>query len=241
MSDDVLVAVFSADDGGMDTALWTRLRSWLQPEETARADNYKDMDARASFLIGRGMARTMLAEATGVAPGDWRFADGPHGRPEIASPDTAYRFNLAHSHGMIACVLAKSRDVGVDVEFLERPDSSHDVATRVCSADELADIDAAPAEGRKERFLIYWTLKEAYLKARGLGISVHMGDVAFTVKSGEPRFVPAGSLAGADTRWLFRLSQPGPRHLIAVAVDTRDATTPNIRFQRFATARFAPA
>ncbi len=245
MSDDVLVAVFTADDGGMDTELWTRLRSWLQPEETGRADRYQDMEARAAFLIGRGMARTMLAEVTGIAPGDWRFGEGPHGRPEITSPDTPYRFNLAHSHGVIACALAKNRDIGVDVEFLDRPDSSQDVAKRVCSDDELADIDAAPEEGRKERFLVYWTLKEAYLKARGLGISVHMGDVAFTVNSGEPKFVPAGSLADADTRWVFRLAQPGPRHLMAVAVgvrdDTPEETTPNIRFQRFAANRFPPA
>lgn len=244
MSDDVQVAVFSADDGGMDTALWTRLRSWLQPEETLRADSYKDMEARAAFLIGRGMARTMLAEVSGVAPGDWRFSEGAHGRPEIRSPDTPFRFNLAHSHGMIACAVAKRRDVGVDVEFLDRPDSSHDVARRVCSEDELADIDAAPEEGRKERFLVYWTLKEAYLKARGLGISVHLADVAFTVNGGEPKFVPAGSLAGADTRWMFRLAQPGPRHLISVAVDMSSdaagAAAPNIRFQRFAASRFAP-
>ena len=245
MSDDVLVAVFSSDDGGMDAALWTRLRSWLQPEETERADNYKDMEARAAFLIGRGMARAMLSEVTGIAPGDWRFSEGAHGRPEIASPDTPFRFNLAHSHGMIACAVAKNRDIGVDVEFLDRPDSSHDVAKRVCSEDELADIEAAPEAGRKERFLVYWTLKEAYLKARGLGISVHLADVAFTVNGGEPKFVPAGSLADADTRWLFRLAQPGPRHMISVAVDTsgdaNGATAPNIRFQRFQANRFPPA
>jgi 4'-phosphopantetheinyl transferase len=241
MSDDVLVAVFSADDGGMDAGMWTRLRSWLQPEETTRADNYKDMDARAAFLIGRGMARTMLAEVTGVAPGDWRFTEGPHGRPEIASPDTPYRFNLAHSHGMIACAIARGRDIGVDVEYLDRPDSSHDVAQRACSPDELEDIASAPDDGRKERFLTYWTLKEAYLKARGLGISVHLADVAFTVHTGEPVFVPRGSLADVDTRWLFRLAQPGPRHLVAVATDTRLATAPNIRFQRFAAHRFPPA
>lgn len=241
MSDDVLVAVFNADDGGMDAATWTRLRSWLQPEEIERADNYRDMEARASFLIGRGMARAMLAEATGVAPGDWRFSEGPHGRPDIASPETPFRFNLAHSHGVVACALAKGRDIGVDVEFLDRPDSSHDVAGRACSPAELEDIASAPAEGRKERFLVYWTLKEAYLKARGLGISVHLGDVAFLIRDGEPAFVPRGSLAGADTRWHFRLAQPGPRHLVAVAVDIRNAVTPNIRFQRFMSTRFPPA
>jgi 4'-phosphopantetheinyl transferase len=241
MSEDVLVAVFTADDGGMDASIWTRLREWLQPEEQARADRYKDLEARASFLIGRGMARAMLAEATGVPPAQWRFADGPHGRPDVAAPDTPYRFNLAHSHGVIACALARGRDVGVDVEFLDRPDSTHDVAARACSPEELADIDAAPEAGRKERFLVYWTLKEAYLKARGLGISVHLGDVAFTIDAGEPRFTPRGSLADVDQRWMFRLAQPGPRHLVAVAADTRDGAALNVRFQRFQANRFPAA
>ena len=88
MPNDVLVAVFNADDGGLDPDVWTRLREWLQPEERERADKYKDMEARAAFLVGRGMARTMLSEATGVPPADWRFVEGAHGRPEIASPAT---------------------------------------------------------------------------------------------------------------------------------------------------------
>jgi len=238
MSNDVLVAVFNADDGGLDADVWTRLRDWLQPDERERAEKYKDMEARASFLIGRGMARTMLSEVTGVPPADWRFVEGAHGRPEVASPDTPYHFNLAHSHGAVACIVGRDREIGVDVEFFDRPAASQDVAARVCAPDELADINAATDAERQERFLVYWTLKEAYLKARGLGISVHMADVAFSLASGQPQFTPRGSLAGADTRWVFRLAQPGAQHLMAVAVDIRNGTEPNIRFQRFANNRF---
>lgn len=238
MSNDVLVAVFNADDGGLDAAVWTRLREWLQPDERERADRYKDMEARASFLIGRGMARTMLSEVTGMRPAEWRFVEGAHGRPEIAAPDTPYHFNLAHSHGAVACIVGRDREIGVDVEFLDRPAASQDVAARVCSPDELADIHAANDAERQERFLVYWTLKEAYLKARGLGISVHLADVAFSLATGQPQFAPRGSLADADTRWTFQLAQPGPQHLMAVAVDTRGGSQPNIRFQRFANNRF---
>lgn len=246
MSNDVLVAVFNGDDGGLDATVWSRLTEWLQPDERERAAQFKDMEARASFLIGRGMARAMLAEVTGVAPADWRFTEGAHGRPEIASPDTPYHFNLAHSHGAVACIVGRDREIGVDIEFLDRPQASQDVAARVCSPDELADINAlgvagtpraATDEERQERFLVYWTLKEAYLKARGLGISVHLADVAFSLASGQPVFTPRGSLADVDARWTFRLAQPSPRHLLAVAVDTR-AGEPNIRFQRFANNRF---
>jgi 4'-phosphopantetheinyl transferase len=238
MPNDVLVAVFNAEDGGLDANVWTQLRNWLQPDERERADHYKDMEARASFLIGRGMARAMLSEVTGVPPADWRFADGAHGRPEIAAPSTPYHFNLAHSHGAVACIVGRDREIGVDIEYLKRPAATHDVAARICAPEELEDVEAAAETERQERFLVYWTLKEAYLKARGLGISVHLADVAFSLASGQPRFVPRGSLADADTRWTFRLAQPNDQHLVAVAVDTRDGTEPNVRFQRFANNRF---
>jgi len=238
MSNDVLVAVFNADDGGLDAAVWTRLREWLQPEERVRADNYKDMEARAAFLIGRGMARAMLSEATGVLPADWRFVEGAHGRPEIAFPETPYHFNLAHSHGAVACIVARDREIGVDIEFLKRPPASRDLPARVCAPTELEDVNAASEAERQERFLVYWTLKEAYLKARGLGISVSMADVTFSLSAGTPVFTPRGSMADVDTRWTFRLAQPSPTHLVAVAVDTRSDPEPTIRFQRFANNRF---
>ena len=77
--------------------------------------------------------------------------------------------------------------------------------------------------------------------ARGLGISVHLADVAFDLSSGEPQFAPEGSLADADRRWHFRLAQPAPTHILAVAVDTRPPDPPNVRFQRFADNRFPSA
>ena len=241
MSQDVLVAVFNADDGGLDADVWTRLKEWLQPDERDRAERFKDMEARAAFLIGRGMARAMLAEVTGVEPAAWRFVEGAHGRPEIASPDTPFHFNLAHSHGAVVCVVGRDREIGVDIEYLERPAPTHDLAARVCAPDELDDINAAPEAERLERFLVYWTLKEAYLKARGLGISVTMADVGFSLESGQPILTPRGGLADVDRRWTFRLAQPSPTHLVAVAADTRDGVVPNIRFQRFANNRFPRA
>jgi 4'-phosphopantetheinyl transferase len=112
------------------------------------------------------------------------------------------------------------------------------VAARVCAPDELEDVNAATDEERHERFLVYWTLKEAYLKARGLGISVALADVAFSLAGGQPVFTPRGTLASEDARWTFRIAQPSNTHLMAVAVDTRNGIEPNIRFQRFANNRF---
>ena len=225
--------------GGLDAPQWSRLLGWLQPDERARFDRFRHLDGRASFLIGRGLARQVLSDATGIPPADWRFREGLNGRPEIASPDTTLRFNLAHSGGVVACVIGNGVDVGVDVEHLDRPAFLHDVAKRCCSEEELADINNEPEEGRQRRFLVYWTLKEAYLKALGLGISVHLPDVSFSLASGEPQLHLRGSLADDQRPWIFGLAQPTERHIMAAASSYRQEQPMELRFHRFRASRFA--
>jgi 4'-phosphopantetheinyl transferase len=237
-SDEVHVSFFDPEIGGLDAPQWSRLLGWLQPDERARFDRYRHLDGRASFLVGRGLARQVLADATGVPATEWRFREGLRGRPEIASPETTLRFNLAHSGGVVACVIGDGIDVGVDVEHLDRRALVYDVATRCCSEEELTDIHSQPEEDRQRRFLVYWTLKEAYLKACGLGISVHLPDVAFSLATGEPQLHLRGSLADDGRRWIFGLAQPTLRHLLAAAVSYSGAEPPGLRFQRFRASRF---
>ena len=235
----VHVVFFDAEaSGGIDANVWARLVEWLQPDERRRFEQFKSLDSRASFLIGRGLTRRFLADLTDVPPQDWRFVEGRFGRPEIAAPDTTLNFNLAHSGGVIACVVADARAVGVDVEHLDRRPLVHDVAARSCSPDELADIALEPNTTRQERFLLYWTLKEAYLKARGIGLSVHLPDVSFSLAEEIPTLQLRGSMTAEDPRWMFRLAQPSARHILAVAADVSDGITPEVRVFRFRADRF---
>ncbi len=168
-------------------------------------------------------------------------ATAAHGRPEIASPPTGLQFNLAHSAGLVVCALAAGRDVGVDVEDLARRTVDLAVVSRYCSAEEILDIQAQ-RDRWHDRFLRYWTLKEAYLKARGLGISVTLSDLSFSSDDARPRIALTRSLQGADDRWMFQLAQPTDRHLIAVAAATADAVQPVVSVQQFdiATRHLAP-
>ena len=92
-----------------------------------------------------------------------------------------------------------------------------DLHRRFCSPAEIADIERQPEEARTLRFLTYWTLKEAYLKARGLGIAVHLADVEFSIDGARPAIAFRGSLEGTDPGWAFALFQPSPRCLLSVA------------------------
>jgi len=194
-------------------------RAWLTPEERERHARFRADRDRAMFLLGRILARTLVARVTGLAPEGWRWHEGPHGRPEMAGVAAPVRFNIAHSGGLVVCAVARTRDVGIDVEDRLRHAATPALIQRCCSPAEVRDLEVLDADGRDQRFFEYWTLKEAFLKARGLGVSVHLADISFALDRPAPRITFRGSLAAWSDAWEFHLTSLGERHVLAVAVE----------------------
>ena len=216
-----------------DSSRIARALSWMTRAERDRYANFRHDRDRWMFALGREMARSLVGAALEVSPDAWTWREGPHGRPEIAEPASPLHFNLSHSAGVVVCALSRNRAVGVDVEDLTRRAPDPAIVTRYCSPAEAEDV-CAQADGWRDRFLTYWTLKEAYLKARGLGISVHLSDISFTLAGGEqPRIGFLDSLAGTDERWCFHLTRLEPHHLAAVAVETVDGASPPFEVQPY--------
>jgi 4'-phosphopantetheinyl transferase len=144
-------------------------------------------------------------------------------------------FNLAHSAGVVVCALGWGVEVGVDVEGRDRLPLGEGLVRRYCAPGEIADIEAQGPDGWRGRFLMYWTLKEAYLKARGLGIGVHLSDVCFAVRPGGIRIEFLNTLAGTDSNWAFELADLGALHIVAVAAPIIEGRRPRFTFAPFAT------
>jgi len=148
-------------------------------------------------------------------------------RPEIDLPGIALSFNVAHSGGIVVCAVAREAEVGIDIEDRTRARLDRDLVERYCSPTEVADVVAQPGDGWRDQFLRYWTLKEAYLKARGLGIAVHLSHLAFRLAStGDVTLEFLDSLAGADPAWAFDLRALGDDHFVAVAASTPQGVRP---------------
>ena len=189
----------------------------LPVDERERFRRYRHPLTANQFLAGRLLIRGWLESVSGTPGAQWQLIEGERGRPAIAHPPSPWSFNLAHSGGMVACALSLLPDVGVDLEDLNRRPMAPDLYRRYCSPREIAGIERQPEDGRMRRFLTYWTLKEAYLKARGLGIAVHLADVEFSIDGPRPLIKFSGSLEGTDPGWAFELFQPSPRCLLSVA------------------------
>jgi len=209
-----------------DPALLERYGSILSPDEDARLGRRQVAVAR-QFLVTRVLARWALSQVAEVDPTAWEFEDGEHGKPYIVGPVHApeLSFNLSHSGEIVACAVATGVRVGLDVENLERERSFEEVAGRFFAPGEAAAVRARTGAEQRERFYEHWTLKEAYIKARGLGIALPLSAFWFDLEhSASPRISFDERIDDDPRAWQFWQQCVDDRHLAALAVDCGEDT-----------------
>jgi 4'-phosphopantetheinyl transferase len=205
----------------------------LSADEAERSRRFLVEHARRQFLVGRALLRTTLSRYADVAPEAWRFEMNRYGRPDIAEP-AEWRgliFNLSHTDGLVACAVGRDCELGVDVENLDRTVDVMELAPSVFAPAEIASLERAPAETRRDLFFSYWTLKESYIKARGLGISLALDGFWFDLAGAAPALHCSGRCPDDPARWRFRQHRPTLGHKLALAVAAPAAATPDLRFQ----------
>ena len=191
----------------------------LSDEERARVARFKFERHRLESLATRALVRSALSRYRAVAARDWQFKLNAQGKPEV-DPECGLRFNLSNSLGLVVCLVAEGdAEVGVDVEPHERAKQIMELVLKVFSPREQEQL-AALAEGEKlDRALSLWTLKESYIKARGLGLLIPLDKFSFVFGGTEGVRLEIDASLGDDAgRWRFcQLDHAG--HRIAVMVD----------------------
>lgn len=195
------------------------LGAWLSSEERGRAERFAFELDRQLFRCARGLARAALSACTpGVTPNEWVFSFGAHGKPEVAQPPSRLRFNVTHARACVACIVALDVDCGVDVEHVERRANLMRLAEGVLTRRERQALAALPDAERPDRFFRHWTLKEAYAKARGLGLSLPFDgfEVDPTVRPiGLRLYAPADDDASC---WQLEQHEVRPHYWLSVAI-----------------------
>lgn len=214
-------------ESARDPALLAVYDALLSDDERAKRDRYRFEKDRHTCLVSRALVRSTLSGYAGVAPEAFRFQANAYGRPEIVAPESAraLRFNLSHTRGLVVLLVARGREVGVDVEDRERDGKLIDVADRFFSPDEVRDLHALPPAEQPDRFFFYWTLKESYIKARGKGLSIPLSQFSFVLDEERERGIRVRfdpKLGDRPERWRFSAMSFGRRHAIASTVESLD-------------------
>lgn len=178
---------------------------------------------RLRYLVTRALVRTVLSRYVLTDPRELIFSTNAYGRPELANgktSDACLSFNISHTHSLIVLGVTKGRALGVDAENFRAREVSLDIADRYFAPTEVTALSAVPPHQQQYRFFEYWTFKESYIKARGMGLSLPLDKFSFQYaddRSVEIAINP--ELADDAARWQFWQFRPRPEYLVAVCAE----------------------
>ncbi|MBB1242389.1 4'-phosphopantetheinyl transferase superfamily protein [Streptomyces durbertensis] len=201
---------------------------WLDEKERETADRFVFDRDRRQYLVAHTLVRRLLTLETGVPEAAVEFWRSSRGRPfvrptggEPVSGRAGLDFNLSHSHGYNAVALTRGRRVGVDVERLDRIEERTlaGIAESFAPGERRWLTGLPKGRAYARAVLRLWTLKEAYAKARGLGLALPFESFGFVLRerSGVAAFEAPGDRAAA--RWCFVELEPAPEVLVALAIE----------------------
>lgn len=188
----------------------------LDADERGRWSRFRFPADRALFGAAHALLRTALSRYAAIAAEDWRFHAPPGHRPELvgAGAETGLRFSLTHTRGLCACAVARGLAPGLDTENRERTFASELLTPQFFHPTELAQIENLPPDRRAAGLFDLWTLKEAYVKARGLGLALPFD--RFIAHLRPPSYQPDPD-APRSTPWHAHLFSVADHHSLALA------------------------
>ncbi len=228
--------------GGVTAATVAPLMPRLTPDERVRRDRYVREEDRHAFVVTRALVRAVLSQHGPSSPDAWRFDINAHGCPSVVDAQAGsprLEFNVSHTAGLVAMAVVRGHRVGVDVEDARRV-VREDIAGRFFAPAEVADLRGLPVAEQPRVFFDYWTLKEAYIKARGMGLAIPLGDFAFALRPpAAPTIAFVDGFDDDPRRWQFWQAWPTPHHRLGLAVERTDADL-DVRLRTLAAEALAP-
>ena len=215
------------DDGSTDVSreIVRRYAGWDSRDRIVEQEN-------------RGLTRALIRDTLSryepqVAPPDWRFETNQHGKPCIANPlAQPLFFNLSHTQNLAALAVTRTAAIGVDVEKIKSVEQVRGLAERCFADSEIEFVFSGESGSLMQRFFKLWTLKEAYIKARGCGLSLSLQSVVFAPLD-QPLTVDFDSSHDdAPSAWRFCHWEVGSEHLLSLAINVACSLTPTVQLFR---------
>ena len=176
---------------------------------------------RTEHLLTRALCRLTLSKYFDVLPTAWCFERNAWGRPRITHHDglAGFDFNLSHTQGLITCLITRNIEAGVDVENLARRGETVAIAKHYFAPSEVHALNQVPENQKRERFFQYWTLKESYIKARGMGLQIPLDQFSFELDIPGPIRIQFGpQIEDNPAAWQFEINRLSAQHLAAIGL-----------------------
>ena len=201
----------------------------LNATEQRQAQRFTFAKDRKLYAAAHQFVRTTLSRYATIEPAAWQFHHNDYGKPSIANPGyTALQYNLSHTQGMVAIAVIQQRAIGVDTEQARSLQDIVSLSHSVFAEPEIAEVLACTGSIQQQRFFTYWTLKEAYIKARGMGLSIPLKQFHFTLGTSPQWHLTCDpSLQDEGSRWQCQAICLTDRYHVAFVVENTPSTVCN--------------
>jgi 4'-phosphopantetheinyl transferase len=207
--------------------------SFLSADELTRAKRFHFVKDRSRFVVARGLLRNLLSSYHCVDCSDLRISYGAQGKPFLVldSP-VQINFNVSHTHGRAVFAFTRGRDLGVDLEYVSDDFDDELIANRFFSRAEVLTLRTVPADLRKQAFFNCWTRKEAYIKARGEGLSMPLNQFDVSLRPNEPAALQNNYRDEREvSRWLMQAIPAPEGYVGALVVEGHDWQLKSFSFE----------
>jgi 4'-phosphopantetheinyl transferase len=194
-----------------------RFWSVLARDEQCRADHFRFERDRSRYIVGRAVLRTLLAGYAQTKPEELEFEYGEFRKPALRSGPW---FNVSHSGPIVLYAFSRAGEVGIDVELDSADFARERIAERFFSPAEVNVLRSLPADIQPRAFLTCWTRKEAFIKARGDGLSLALNSFDVTLAPDTPAALLRAAWSSEEPRqWRLQdLSDGRAGYVAAVAL-----------------------
>lgn len=207
-----------------DATLLETYRLLLSPEELQRQQRFHFAKHRHRYLLTRALARTVLSRYTAIPAEQLLFQLNAYNKPFIAHHPIS--FNITHTDELIILGVTRDNALGIDTENKNR-EITTELAEYSFASEEAADFLAQPLEQRQQRFFEYWTLKESYIKARGMGLSIPLQEFSFHFP--DQKKITLTTQNDTAERWQFWQFELAKNYLVAVCVEKKNKPSPLLK------------
>lgn len=215
--EDADIDIWVIPDASMEPLL--EAETVLSAQERRHANRYKSEKERTRYIAVRTLLRLALSHRmrNSVAGGDWRFSMNAYGKPELCPDQANCSFSISHADGFSVVAIAPNTTVGIDAEKVDRERLKH-LPLECLSSNEQDRLNARPRDDRYYDFFRLWTLKEAYTKALGEGLSRDFGELEFNLDTTPDAPAEGPDVAEDENYELLTLKYFEFNHLLAICL-----------------------
>lgn len=217
------IDLWFANEGDFDfDELVSHCLGWLTDKEMIRYERFYFDRHRKELLLGKALVRTVLSKYCDKDPAEWLFEENEYGKPALASEhDEDIHFNLSHSGDRLVLAVSRHEYLGVDIECCAKSRRVEKIADRYFTESELGPLLGLEGSAQLDRFYDLWTLKEAYIKARGMGLALSLQQFGFLLEENGLMSLQLDSMMDDEIKgWQYWQLDTGSDYKLALATKT---------------------